>query len=228
MTIAYREDGSVSHLVSCRVRLSYPQLFEPKPNDMGTLKYSALLICPKPETIANDTAYAQECAAFVADFKKAAELTVLQKFGTVDKVPPVMVTSLKALLKDGDGAKPKTGERYDESCHGSVLFSANANGDYPPSLVLNEKVTVDGRADWRRAEPKDLYPGCYVRVGLSFYLWGPNKGGQGVSVNLLSVQKLADGDQLGGASRDASAYFGVPASTGAADAGSVSPDSLFA
>ena len=47
-------------------------------------------------------------------------------------------------------------------------------------------------------DPGELYSGCYGRAAINFYAYSRN-GKKGISAGLLSVQKLHDGDALGGA-----------------------------
>jgi hypothetical protein len=68
-------------------------------------------------------------------------------------------------------------------------------------------------------EPRDLYSGCYCRASARPYFYS-NKGNRGVAFGLNNVQKLRDGDPLGGKSRPTDDFKPVEgamtASTGAA------------
>jgi hypothetical protein len=46
-------------------------------------------------------------------------------------------------------------------------------------------------------EQSEVYSGCYARVSLRAFAFS-NSGNKGVSFGLGNVQKLADGDSLGG------------------------------
>ena len=48
------------------------------------------------------------------------------------------------------------------------------------------------------SDPGEVYSGCYGRASIDFYGYS-KQGNKGVSAGLLSVQKLHDGDSLGGA-----------------------------
>jgi hypothetical protein len=52
-----------------------------------------------------------------------------------------------------------------------------------------------------------VYSGCYARVSLRFYAYNSN-GSKGVAAGLGNIQKLADGEPLGG-KRSAEADFGA-------------------
>jgi hypothetical protein len=46
----------------------------------------------------------------------------------------------------------------------------------------------------------DLYSGCYVRASINLYPFNKN-GNKGIGAGLNNIQKLADGEPLGGRSR---------------------------
>ena len=45
----------------------------------------------------------------------------------------------------------------------------------------------------------EVYSGCYARVSLNFYAFNSN-GNKGVAVGLGNIQKIRDGESLGGRS----------------------------
>ena len=47
-------------------------------------------------------------------------------------------------------------------------------------------------------DSSELYSGCYARVSLNFFPY-TNAGNKGVGVGLNNIQKLDDGEPLGGA-----------------------------
>lgn len=46
----------------------------------------------------------------------------------------------------------------------------------------------------------EVYSGCYARVSINFYAYNVS-GNKGIACGLNNVQKLSDGDYLGGRSR---------------------------
>jgi hypothetical protein len=61
----------------------------------------------------------------------------------------------------------------------------------------------------------ELYSGCYARVSINFY---PNrKGKKGIACGLNNIQKLADGDYLGGRSRAEDDFSGYNDDDGGVD-----------
>ncbi len=200
-------------IVTCKARLSYPNLFDVHKTDSGKEQYDCVLIVPKPATV-SDPAYKAEIEAMFASMQRVIQAAIEAQWG---KRPE----GLNMPIKDGDGKRPTDGQPFDETVHGAFFFTASSGAKYPPSLVLNE---TDNFGKWKRAEPADIYAGCYVRAAISAYAW-EWKAKRGVSFNVNSVQKLEDGEPLS-ARRNAEAYFGA-ASTGTA-AGGTTPDSIFA
>lgn len=98
--------------------------------------------------------------------------------------------SLKLPLRDG-------AEREAEEYEGMVFLNANSN--MKPGIVdkdLNEIL-----------DPDEVYSGCYGRASINFYPFNSN-GNKGVGVGLNNIQKLKDGEPLGGARASAESDFG--------------------
>lgn len=90
-------------------------------------------------------------------------------------------------IRDGDDKQNDDGETL-EGYEGKSYISPRSGEDYPPKIVL---VKGGGLAD-----EKDVYGGCYVRAQI---LCRPYDTGTkaGVSLRLLSVMKVADGEKFG-------------------------------
>lgn len=97
------------------------------------------------------------------------------------KVP----NNLKTPLRDGDI------EREDDEAYAGCYF-LNANSKNKPGIVdINVHPILD---------QSEVYSGCYARLTLNFYAYNAN-GNKGVAAGLGNVQKLRDGEPLGGISR---------------------------
>lgn len=93
--------------------------------------------------------------------------------------------NLKTPLRDGDVDRPD-----DEAYAGS--FFINANSTTRPGVVdenLNQII-----------DPTEFYSGCYGRASIVFYAYNVN-GNKGIACGLQNLQKLADGEPLGGKAR---------------------------
>lgn len=93
--------------------------------------------------------------------------------------------NLKTPLRDGDAERPDD-EAYENS------YFLNANSKNKPGVVdQNVQPILDAT---------EVYSGCYARLTLNFYPYSAS-GNKGVAAGLGNVQKLADGDPLGGFAR---------------------------
>lgn len=101
------------------------------------------------------------------------------KFG--GKVP----ANLKLPLRDGDIDRPED-EAYKNS------YFVNANSKDQPQIVDKHVKTILDR--------NEVYSGCYAKVSINFYAYNQN-GNRGIACGLGNIQKLADGEALGGRSR---------------------------
>lgn len=157
-------------VITNKVRLSYPNLFEPQSINGSDPKYSASLIIDK-----ND----KETLELI---EKAVETAAQEGKGKYKggKVPK----NLKTPLRDGDT------DRDDDPAYAGKYF-INANANRKPGLVDQRKNKIE--------DPEDLYPGCYVRASLNFFAFNSN-GNQGVGVGLNNIQKWAEGEPLAGGS----------------------------
>ena len=91
--------------------------------------------------------------------------------------------AIKLPLRDGDT------ERDDEAYKGHYFI--NANSRTAPQIVdKNVKPILDR---------DEVYSGCYARVSLNFYAFNSN-GNKGVACGLGNIQKIKDGEALGGRS----------------------------
>jgi hypothetical protein len=164
---------SPAQVITGIVRLSYANVWEPKSINGGAEKYSVSLIIPKSDT--------KTIAAINAAVDAAIE-EGKGKFG--GKIPNK--AALKLPLRDGDA------ERDDEAY--ADTYFVNANSTTAPQIVDK---SVDPILD--RSE---VYSGVYARVSINFYAFNSN-GNRGVACGLGNIQKIRDGEPLGGRSNAA-------------------------
>ena len=97
------------------------------------------------------------------------------------KVP----ANVKTPLRDGDV------DREGDEAYAGCYF-LNANSKNKPGIVdINVQPILDAT---------EVYSGCYARLTLNFYAYNAN-GNKGIAAGLGNVQKLEDGDPLGGFTR---------------------------
>lgn len=164
-------------VITGEVRLSYANLWEPKSINGGAPKYSVSLIIPKSDKRTLDKIKAAIQVAYVEGEGKLK--------GNGKTVPALAV--LKTPLRDGDAERP------DDEAYANSYF-VNANSGTAPGIVDNQQepqpITV-------RSE---IYSGVYARASVNFYAFNSN-GNKGIACGLNNIQKLRDGDPLGGKSR---------------------------
>lgn len=153
-------------------RWSYVNVWEPKSINGGAPKYSVSLIVPKSDT---------KTIAKIKDAIEAAYHDGEGKLrGSGKTVPPL--AKLKTPLRDGDAERP------DDSAYAGAYF-INANSGTAPGIV---DATLQ-----RILERSEIYSGVYGRASISFYAFNTN-GNKGIACSLNNLQKLRDGEPLGG------------------------------
>jgi len=162
--------NNVTKVVTGKVRLSYAHVWEPVSINDSKPKYSVSLIIPKSD---------KETIKKINAAVDAAIEEGIAKFG--GKKPNK--AALKLPLRDGDT------EREDEAYKNS--FFVNANSTTAPQIV--------DRAVNPILDREEVYSGCYARVSVNFYAYNTN-GNRGIACGLGNIQKVADGEPLGGRS----------------------------
>ena len=151
------------------VRLSYANVWEPKSINGGAEKFSVSLIIPKADT------------KTLGAIQKAIDAAIEEgrgKFG--GKVPSK--ATLKLPLRDGDVDRP------DDEAYTNCYF-INANSSSAPEIVDKSLNPILNRSE--------VYSGVYARVSINFYAFNSN-GNRGIACGLGNIQKVRDGEPLGG------------------------------
>jgi hypothetical protein len=162
---------NLTRVITGVVRLSYCNAWEPKSINGSAEKFSVSLIIPK-----NDT---KSISAINAAVNAAIE-EGKGKFG--GKVPNK--AALKLPLRDGDIDRP------DDEAYANSYF-VNANSNTAPQIVDRLVQPILDRSE--------VYSGVYARVSVNFYAFNSN-GNRGIACGLGNIQKIRDGEPLGGRS----------------------------
>lgn len=149
--------------------LSFPAIWEPKPDPNERMKYSATLIF--------------KSEADLKPLKDAAEVLLKQKFPT-GKLPK----NFKFPWRPNEEYSEKTG--YEDPDGWFVQFSRNAEYGAPP-VVGPGNTPLDDRGL--------IYPGCIVRCGVKPYVWAHKQTAKnGISFSLECVKYVGEGQAIAG------------------------------
>ncbi len=158
-------------------RWSYANVWEAKSINGGAPKYSVSLIIPKSDTVTVNKIKAAIEAAYQEGQGKLK--------GNGKTVPPLSV--LKTPLRDGDQERPDSPEY-------AGCYFINANSASAPGIVDADRQEIVDRSE--------VYSGVYGRASINLYAFNSN-GNKGIACGLNNLQKIRDGEPLGGKSRAA-------------------------
>ncbi len=119
-----------------------------------------------------DTATVSKIKAAIENAKKES----ISKWG--GKIPP----NLKTPLRDGDI------DRAGDEAYAGCYF-LNANSRQAPQVVDRHVQPI--------LDQNEVYSGCYGQISVTFYGYNSN-GNRGIAAGLGNIQKLRDGESLGG------------------------------
>ena len=153
-------------------RWSYANVWDPKSINGGTPKYSVSLIIPKSDKVTIQKIKAAIQAAYEEGESKLK--------GSGKSVPSLSV--LKTPLRDGDLERP------DDEAYKNAYF-VNANSATAPGIVDADRQQIIDRSE--------VYSGVYGRASINFYAFNSN-GNKGIACGLNNLQKIRDGEPLGG------------------------------
>ena len=162
-------------ITGVNTRWSYVNAWEPKSINGGAPKYSVSLIIPKSDTKTIEKIQAAIQAAYEEGQGKLK--------GNGKSVPALSV--LKTPLRDGDAERPDD-EAYADS------YFVNANSGTAPGIVDADRNPIIDRSE--------VYSGVYGRASINFYAFNSN-GNKGIACGLNNLQKIRDGEPLGGKTR---------------------------
>ena len=157
-----------------KTRWSYANVWEPKAINGGSLKYSVSLIVPKSDT--------QTVAKIKAAIEAAYHEGEARLKGNTKSVPPL--AAIKNPLRDGDVERPND-PAYEDA------YFINANSPTAPGIIDSDRNLILSRSE--------VYSGVYGRASISFYAFNSN-GNKGIACGLNHLQKVRDGESLGGKS----------------------------
>jgi Protein of unknown function (DUF2815). len=183
MKTNFKEDNIMSTVVKNptkvitgpKTRWSYANVWDPKSINGGAPKYSVSLIIPKSDT--------QTVEKIKAAIQAAYEEGQSKLKGNGKSVPALDL--IKTPLRDGDRERP------DDPTYAGCYF-INANSATAPGIVDADRQPI--------LERSEVYSGVYGRASINLYAFNSN-GNKGIACGLNNLQKISDGEPLGGKSR---------------------------
>jgi len=172
--------------VTPKFRAAFVNLFEPKKNEEDPTakpKYGLTMLFEEGEDL--------------AEIKKLATQLMIDKFGSDKTKWPKGFN--KPWRDQGEKDKDNSdaeGKTYDGFVSGRLFM--NASTEKQPE-VANESVKPILSA-------REVYSGCYMLAHVTLF-WYEKKGNKGIGVSLGPVQKVGDGDPLGGGAPAAASVF---------------------
>lgn len=144
------------------------------------------LHCWEPDSVnGGDPKYSVSAIIPKSDTKtiNAIKAAVEQaKKDSISKWGGKIPANLKLPLRDGDIDRPD-----DEAYANSYFF--NANSRQAPQVVDSHVQPI--------LDQSEVYSGCYGKISVTFYGYNSN-GNRGIAAGLGNIQKLRDGESLGG------------------------------
>ena len=167
-------------MITCKVRFSYLNVFEPKETPSGDMKYSASLLIEKDN------------AQGIKEIKDAIKAAVDKGLST-NKFSKAQVPGLRLPLRDGDTEfeSGNRGEEYKDH------FFVNCSSKNKPGIVDAQAKPI--------FDSDEFYSGCFGRVDINFFPYN-QAGNRGIGVGLNNVMKVKDGGRLDGRQSAESAF----------------------
>ena len=157
----------------------YPSLFEMTGFQNQEPSYNATFLISKKTDI--------------KPLRDACRLAAFVKWGE-----NVQTQGLRSPIRDGDQKAIDENGNIDKTnfYYGNFFLRAKSKYNIPIVNVYNEEIT----------DPDEIYGGCLVRAYVQFFAYD-YMGNRGVSAGLRAVQKIEDGDPIGGNKIDPKQIF---------------------
>lgn len=196
----------MANIITPEFRVSYPNVFKPQEikRDDGTTvhEYSLVALFPK--------------GANLDALKKEVIRVMTDKFGPDrnqwpdnwrnplrDQGEKKRIDKATGKVILGEDGKPL----LHDGCEAGAVFINMKSKQKPGVVDQNVQDIID---------ETQFYAGCWARASVSGY-WYDHKGNRGVAFGLRNIQKLRDGEPLGGRTRPEDDF--EPIDTGDGDAG---------
>lgn len=163
------EQQAKTKVITSKVRMSYCHVWEPVAMQDGKGDKKYSVSLIIPKS---DKELVDRINAAINEAKEQGK----EKWG--GKIP----LNLKVPLRDGDA------ERGDDPNYKDAWFLSASTKTKPGIVDADRQPIID---------ESEFYSGCYGRASINFYAFNVN-GSKGIACGLNHLQKLADGEALGG------------------------------
>lgn len=167
---------SETTVVTPKFRVSFPNVFKARTNELnGKEEYSLVALFEK--------------GADLKALQAAVQAAIEKKWGKEKAKWP---KNLRLPFRDqGDREKEdaNTGKTVLPSGYEKGAYYLNLKSTQPPGVVDQAKKPI--------VESRDFYAGCWARAMVNAYAYDI-KGNKGVALGLMHLQKVAEGEPLGG------------------------------
>lgn len=187
-----------------KFRVSYPNVFEPKKNELnGQEEYSVMALFPK--------------GADLSALEAEAERAVIAKWGKDKSKWPA---KLRSPFRD-QAEKAKRNDDGD-----LILPVGHEEGAIFMNLKTRQRPHVVDEKVQDIIDRSEFYAGCWAIASVNAYAYS-QKGNSGVAFGLGNIQKVGDGEPLGGRTRAEDDFAPIEVEGGEAASGG-SANSIFA
>lgn len=156
------------------VRIAYPNLIQPAPDLNGVDKYSCVLLIPKDKPIDN--------------VKKAIKAAI--EHGKNKRWNGIIPENLHVCLQDGDAYAAAAPDKPRDHYKGHYYINAKQDPEYG-------KPTVVDQYGLESQDKSTVNSGDYVSAVVEFFPYN-QPAGKGISATPKVVQKMRDGEPIGG------------------------------
>ncbi len=167
-------------MITCEVRFSYLNAFEPKETPSKDMKYSASCLIPKDDEKG------------VAEIKAAINKAVQTGIDN-NKFSQAQVKGLRLPLRDGD-------EEFDNGTRGAEYkghWFINASSKNKPGVVDSAAKPL--------FDAETFFSGCYGRADVGFFPYN-QAGNKGIGVGLNNLMMTKEGERLDGRQKAEDAF----------------------
>ncbi len=171
------EEKDQRKITTPKFRVSFVQVFEPKPNMQGKPTYSVVMLF--------DNKIVKEGG--LNDLIKIIKLAATEKWGEVPK---------EVLDLSEDFCPLNKGDKKEYEGYKNTIY-VRAASQFPPAVVDTGDLanSIKPQAILNASE---FYSGCYARASVTAYAWENKYKKKGVSIGLQNLQKLGDGEPFSG------------------------------